>query len=342
VTGRTKIFLVTATAVILATSAAAFVARSEAVSDLPIGLVIFVLSVIAGVTAGAIARATLRKAELPLESLAESMSSMALQGRLESDFPSVGGDREIQQIEEAFRHLVVTLEESQKARERSYVEALGAVVAASDARDHEVAGHSFRVSHYAVALAREIGLRGEELKAIEWGSLLHDIGKLVVPDEILRKVGPLTDEEWLIMRQHPSWGFEMLSDVRFIQDEARQIIWSHHERWDGEGYPRGLAGQQIPIAARIFAVVDTYDAITSDRPYRRARPHQYALSELERVAGYQLDPEVVRAFRRVPETELRRLRELCRNFHPGLTLRDDLMMIQVGLPEERSEASFLA
>lgn len=340
-TGRTKIFLSTATSVAAGTVFALFVARSGAIVDGPTVWVTLGAGAVAGLVASAIAHTTLRTAELPLERLAESMSTMALHGRLESDFPSVGGDREIQRIEAAFRHLVETLEESQKARERSYVEALGAVVAASDARDHEVAGHSFRVSHYAVALARELGMRGEDLKAIEWGSLLHDIGKLVVPDEILRKVGPLTDEEWLIMRQHPSWGFEMLSDVRFIQDDARQIIWSHHERWDGEGYPRGLAGHQIPLAARIFAVVDTYDAITSDRPYRRARPHQVALQELERVAGFQLDPEVVRAFRRVPETELRRLRELCRNFHPGLTLRDDLMMIQVGLPEEQGEANFL-
>ena len=340
-TGRTKIFLSTATSVVAGTAIALLAARTGAILDAPTAWVTLGSGIVAGLVASVIAHATLRTAELPLERLAESMSAMALHGRLESDFPSVGGDREIQRIEAAFRHLVETLEDSQKARERSYVEALGAVVAASDARDHEVAGHSFRVSHYAVALARELGMRGEDLKAIEWGSLLHDIGKLVVPDEILRKVGPLTDEEWLIMRQHPSWGFEMLSDVRFIQDDARQIIWSHHERWDGEGYPRGLAGHQIPLAARIFAAVDTYDAITSDRPYRRARPHQVALQELERVAGFQLDPEVVRAFRRVPETELRRLRELCRNFHPGLTLRDDLMMLQVGLPEEQGEASFL-
>jgi putative nucleotidyltransferase with HDIG domain len=199
------------------------------------------------------------------------------------------------------------------------------VVTAADARDQETTGHSFRVALYAVALARSLGCRGEALKAIEWGALLHDVGKMVVPDHILRKVGPLTDDEWLIMRQHPGWGYEMLAEVRFLQAAALEIIYSHHERWDGLGYPRGLAGEEIPLGARIFAVVDTYDAITSDRPYRRARNHQQAMAELERVAGEQLDPHVVAAFAALPEVELRRLRGLCKRVHPGLSLPADLL-----------------
>ncbi|MFP5287296.1 MAG: HD-GYP domain-containing protein, partial [Thermoanaerobaculia bacterium] len=157
------------------------------------------------------------------------------------------------------------------------------------------------------------------------GALLHDVGKMVVPDDILRKVGPLTEEEWHIMKQPPTWGFDMLAEVTFLQPASLEVIYSHHERWDGCGYPRGLAGEAIPLAARIFAVVDTYDAITSDRPYRRARTHQVAVAELQRVAGHQLDPKAVEGFRQVPEVELRRLRELCKRVHPGLSLPADLL-----------------
>jgi putative nucleotidyltransferase with HDIG domain len=261
----------------------------------------------------------------PLRRLAQTMASLAERGELQSDFPSAGGRGEVGLIEETLRSLMVSLEESQRARERSYVEAVGAVVTAADARDHETTGHSFRVALYAVALAKAAGIRGEELKDIEWGALLHDVGKMVVPDEVLRKVGPLTAHEWQIMRQHPTWGFDMLAEASFLKREALDIIYSHHERWDGGGYPRGLAGTRIPLTARIFAVVDTYDAITSDRPYRRARPHQTAIAELVRVSGSQLDPRMVELFRHVTELELRRLRELCKRVHPGLSLPQDLL-----------------
>lgn len=227
------------------------------------------------------------------------------------------------------------LEDSQHARERSYLEAVGAIVTAADARDQETTGHSFRVALYAVELARKLGVQGEALKAIELGALLHDVGKMVVPDEILRKGNPLSEEEWLIMKQHPSWGYEMLAEVSFLRSESLDLIYSHHERWDGGGYPRGLAGEEIPLVARLFAVVDTYDAITSDRPYRRARPHIVAMAELERVAGHQLDPRVVSAFREIAEVELRRQRQLCRRVHPGLRLPADLLD-RLGLPEERA------
>jgi putative nucleotidyltransferase with HDIG domain len=266
-----------------------------------------------------------RQITRPLRSLSSAMAEMARTGRLRPDFRTVGGDAEVHRIEESFRQLLVSLEESRRARERSYVEAVGAVVTAADARDHETTGHSFRVAHYAVSLAKAMGIRGEALKAIEWGSLLHDVGKMVVPDEILRKSGPLTESEWHIMRQHPNWGFDMLAEVGFLQQPALEIVYSHHERWDGAGYPRRIAGEDIPLAARIFAVVDTYDAITSDRPYRKAHSHLAAINELKRVAGYQLDPDVVEVFCRIPETELRRLRELCMRIHPGLSLPPDLL-----------------
>jgi putative nucleotidyltransferase with HDIG domain len=262
---------------------------------------------------------------VPLRLLAETMSAMARTGQLESGFRISGGNRDVRLIEETFRALLVSLEESQRARERSYVEAVGAVVTAADARDHETTGHSFRVALYAMALARSLGLPADQLKAVEWGALLHDVGKMAVPDGVLRKPGPLTANEWHVMKQHPTWGFDMLADVSFLQPAAIDIVYSHHERWDGQGYPRGLAGEQIPLVARVFAVADTYDAITSDRPYRRARGHAAAMAEMRRVAGQQLDPQIVAAFGELSELELRQLTDRCRNVHPGLSLPDDLL-----------------
>jgi putative nucleotidyltransferase with HDIG domain len=290
-----------------------------------IGWHLLVIALAAGALSSIAAWLVVRRLTQPLRQLAETMSSMAQSGELQKDFTSAGGSSEVILIEDTFRSLVVSLEESRQARERSYVEAVGAVVTAADARDHETAGHSFRVALYAVALAKGMGIRGEELKALEWGALLHDVGKMVVPDEILRKTGPLTEEEWLIMKQHPGWGYEMLAEVRFLQPAAIDVVYSHHERWDGQGYPRGLAGEQIPLMARIFAVVDTYDALTSDRPYRRACSHQQALTELRRVAGQQLDPQATEMFCELSEVELRRLRNLCQRVQPGLSLPFDLL-----------------
>ena len=303
-----------------------------------IGRNLLLIGLSAGILAGGAALWVVQRIRLPLRRLAETMSTMARTGQLHSDFRAAGGGSEVRLIEETFRALTISLEESQRARERSYVEAVGAIVTAADARDHETSGHSFRVSLYAIALSKALGIRGDELKAIEWGALLHDVGKMVVPDEILRKMGPLTEEEWHIMKQHPTWGFDMLAEVSFLQPAALDIIYSHHERWDGTGYPRRITGVEIPLAARIFAVVDTYDAITSDRPYRRARGHQVALTELRRVAGQQLDPQIVEAFAALPEVELRRLRELCKRVHPGLSLPADLLDSLAEPEPERREA----
>jgi putative nucleotidyltransferase with HDIG domain len=305
-----------------------------------IGWNLLFIGLSAGILAAGAAWWVVQRITWPLRRLAATMSEMARAGQLVSDFPTAGGGSEVRLIEETFRRLTVSLEESQRARERSYVEAVGAVVTAADARDHETTGHSFRVALYAVTLARAMGIRGEELKAIEWGALLHDVGKMVVPDEILRKVGPLTDSEWHIMKQHPNWGFEMLAEVSFLQPAVLDIIYCHHERWDGKGYPRGIADEKIPLTARIFAVVDTYDAITSDRPYRRARGHAAAMAELQRVAGQQFDPEVVEAFQEIPEVELRRLRELCKRVNPGLSLPADLLDTFAEPEPERRTADF--
>lgn len=168
---------------------------------------------------------------------------------------------------------------------------------ALDMRDRVTQGHSQRVAGLSLAVAQQLGIDGEELVDIERGAILHDIGKITLPDEILSKPGPLTAEEWERMRRHPESGYCMVKDVPFLR-KASEIVRTHHERYDGSGYPEGLKGGEIPLGARIFAVVDAYDAITSDRPYRRARSHEEALEEIRLHTGTQFDPAVVEAFLR--------------------------------------------
>ena len=151
-------------------------------------------------------------------------------------------------------------------------------------------------------MGRELGLGEEQLRSLEFGSLLHDIGKIGVPDAILRKPAALSESEWVRMREHPLHGQKILSGIEFLEGAAR-VVAQHHEKWDGSGYPLGLRGEQIDFNARIFAVADAFDAITSDRVYRRGRSYEEAISELDTFSGRQFDPEVVEAFRRVPREE---------------------------------------
>ena len=166
---------------------------------------------------------------------------------------------------------------------------------ALDMRDKETEGHTQRVTELTVELARAFGLSEKELTNIRWGSLLHDIGKMGVPDAILLKPGPLTDEEWTLMKKHPVFAYEMLSQIQYLHD-ALDIPHYHHEKWDGTGYPRGLKGEQIPLAARIFAVVDIWDAVRSDRPYRPAWTKAKALNYIKGLSGTHLDPQIVKKF----------------------------------------------
>lgn len=184
---------------------------------------------------------------------------------------------------------------------------LDSLVSALDLRDSETQWHSRRVGLYARRLATELGIADRELDDIERGSMLHDIGKIGVRDAVLLKPGPLDAQEWVEMKRHPALGFEMLKDISFLE-RARLIPLQHQERWDGSGYPGGLKGEQIQIGARIFAVVDTYDAITSNRPYRKARPYAVARAEIERCAGTQFDPKVVTAWLRIAEAEWHQIR----------------------------------
>lgn len=179
---------------------------------------------------------------------------------------------------------------------------LEGMIAALDYRDTETQWHSRRVSMYAKRLAVELGVGGQELFDVEVGALLHDVGKIGVRDSVLLKPGPLTPTEWEEMRQHPAIGYRLLRRIDYLK-EASKIVLQHQERWDGRGYPACLAGPEVVLGARIFAVVDAFDAICSDRPYRRGRPYEVALAEIRRCAGSQFDPAVVEAFARVPEAD---------------------------------------
>jgi len=198
-----------------------------------------------------------------------------------------------EQLERANREILAM---SMRLKE-TYDATLEALAAALDARDRDTGGHSSRVSVYTMDMARFLGIRegSAEWIDIERASLLHDVGKIGVPDSILNKPGPLTAEEWQEMRKHPAIGYEMLRDVKFLS-AAAEIVYSHHERYDGKGYPKGLKSDEIPLGSRIFAVADAFDAMTSDRPYRRALDWRKAREEIVNNNGVQFDPEVVEAF----------------------------------------------
>jgi HD-GYP domain-containing protein (c-di-GMP phosphodiesterase class II) len=170
---------------------------------------------------------------------------------------------------------------------------------ALDLRDRETEGHTQRVVSLTQHLARQLGVSDHELVHIRRGALLHDIGKMGIPDEILRKTASLNEQEWAVMYQHPLYAYDMLLPISYLRP-AMDIPYCHHEKWDGSGYPRGLKGEQIPLAARLFAVVDVFDALTSDRPYRKAWPRKKALEYIQQQAGKHFDPEIVSAFLGMP------------------------------------------
>lgn len=189
----------------------------------------------------------------------------------------------------------------------SYDSTLDALAAALDLRDRETAGHSRRVVEYTARLARQMGLDQESIGDICRGALLHDVGKIGVPDGILHKPGALTPEERRTIEKHPQAGYEMLLDIPYLREEI-QIVLSHQESWDGTGYPFGLRGHEIPLGARLFAIADTYDALTSDRPYRRGGTYAVAAQVIATEAGRQFDPEAVAAFLSIPQAELETIR----------------------------------
>ncbi|HRJ75137.1 MAG TPA: HD domain-containing phosphohydrolase, partial [Anaerolineales bacterium] len=171
---------------------------------------------------------------------------------------------------------------------------------ALDLRDRETEGHTRRVTDLTLKLAQYLGLTRTEIINLRRGALLHDIGKIGIPDHILLKPGKLTDDEWVIMRQHPQYAYDMLASVEYLRP-ALEIPYCHHEKWDGTGYPRGLKGEEIPISARIFAVGDVWDALTSHRPYRLAWSKEQALEFIKSQSGIHFDPKIVEAFLKVIE-----------------------------------------
>jgi len=180
---------------------------------------------------------------------------------------------------------------------KAYEDSLTALANAIDVRDPYTRGHVERVTAYAQVIAQQMGCRDGLIEQIRFGSILHDIGKIVIQDEVLLKSAPLTEDEWQRMRQHPITGAEMIKDITYLA-AAAPIIRHHHERWDGSGYPDGLKGEEIPLGARIVAVADSFDAMSIDRPYRDGRALEEAYQEILRCSGTHFDPQVVKAFQR--------------------------------------------
>jgi PAS domain S-box-containing protein/putative nucleotidyltransferase with HDIG domain len=191
--------------------------------------------------------------------------------------------------------LFESLQHSNAELTLAYDETIEGWSRALDLRDRETEGHTQRVTELTVKLSRLFGLSEMEQAQVRWGALLHDIGKMAIPDEILHKPGPLTDEEWVVMKKHPSLAYEMLASIHYLR-QALDIPYCHHEKWDGSGYPRGLIGNQIPLEARIFAVADVWDALRSNRPYRAAWAEEKVLEHVYASSGTSFDPRVVDVF----------------------------------------------
>ncbi|HZS00457.1 MAG TPA: HD domain-containing phosphohydrolase [Chloroflexota bacterium] len=208
---------------------------------------------------------------------------------------------EAQQLLAYARDLNQSLEQVRRVYaelERSYLQTIEALAAALDARDSATEGHCQRVTGCTLIMGEYFGIQGAELTALHYGAALHDIGKIGIPDAILRKPGRLTEEEWALMRQHPELGERIIAGIEFLRS-AIPVVLHHHERWDGAGYPAGLAGEAIPFGARIFMVSDAFDAMISNRPYRKGMPYDQALREIHHMSGKQFDPAVVEAFEAV-------------------------------------------
>jgi putative nucleotidyltransferase with HDIG domain len=196
-------------------------------------------------------------------------------------------------------------ERSQQLRE-SYMATVRALSNAVEARDAYTGKHAERVTAYALEIAAALGIQLSETEEIEFGFLLHDIGKVAIPDAILYKPGALTDKERALMAQHPLIGAEIVRGIEFL-GSAAEVVRSHHERWDGLGYPDGLAGEQIPLTARVFSVADVLDALTTERPYRPASTLRIARAMINEEAGTQFDPRVVEAFNTIPDQTFERI-----------------------------------
>lgn len=232
----------------------------------------------------------------PIQDLKEAAQRVAA-GDLESKVQPRGQD-EVGVLSNSFNSMVDSLNQSQKELLSTYNKTIEGWARALDLRDHATEGHSRRVADLSVQLAAFMGLKGEQLEHIKRGALLHDIGKIAIPDSILLKEDRLDETEIATMRQHPIYAQLFMGEIEFLRP-AMDIPVSHHEKWDGSGYPKGLKGEEIPLAARIFAIVDVWDALTSNRPYRKAMTRSEAWGYIQSESGRHFDPEVVAAFKKV-------------------------------------------
>ena len=203
--------------------------------------------------------------------------------------------REISALYQAERARTKELEQAMEGIREMYVSTMTSLAQVVEAKDPTTRGHLDRTHRYGLVLAERVDPELAARPEVGYGFFLHDIGKVGVPEAVLRKPGPLDDAEWELMREHPAIGAQIVAPIRFLAG-AVEIVRSHHERWDGAGYPRGLRGDEIPLAARVFAIADSFDAMTSDRPYRAAMPLERALGEVRAGAGTQFDPMVAAAF----------------------------------------------
>jgi putative nucleotidyltransferase with HDIG domain len=229
----------------------------------------------------------------PLLGLVQASTEVAL-GNLAVQVDPHSND-EVAVLTESFNHMVKNLKKSKMDLIEAYDTTLEGWARAVELRERKTGEHTRRVAEMAVRLAEKMDFDEEQMPHLRRGALLHDIGKIGIPDAILLKPGKLTDEEWKTMRKHPQYAYEMLWQIEFLRP-AIEIPYCHHEKWNGSGYPRGLTGEGIPLEARIFAVVDVFDALTSDRPYRKAMPEEQVIEIIQRESGAHFDPQVVEAF----------------------------------------------
>ncbi len=274
-----------------------FLVRTSNITKINITIV-FVLAIIMAMLLGLFLSNLITRPLLQLERAASDVAK----GNRDIQVSTKGGD-EIADLAQSFNKMVSSLSRSEKDLISAYDKTIEGWSKALELRDEETQGHTQRVTELTLELARMMGLDEEKLINIRRGALLHDIGKIGVPDKILLKPGPLDKKERKIIEQHPVFAREMLKKIEFLSP-AMEIPSFHHERWDGKGYPAGLVGQEIPIAARIFAVIDVWDALTSDRPYRKAMAYEKAFALIKNDSGTHFDPEVVTAFSKMIKKSL--------------------------------------